>query len=81
MDTIAPFAMTACGIEELGDHSGPGASHVLSILDSGYPVPAAFGRFGVHKKLELRFHDVIEEGPDMGDPAAGGCGAPVGLWA
>ena len=38
-----------------------GVSHVLSILDPEWPVPEAFGAFGEHAKLELRFHDVIEE--------------------
>ena len=38
-------------------------SHVLSILDPDWPVPEAFGAFGEHAKLELRFHDVIE--PDI----------------
>jgi hypothetical protein len=36
---------------------------VLSILDPDWPVPEAFGSFGEHKKLELRFHDVIEGKP------------------
>jgi predicted protein tyrosine phosphatase len=61
MDTIAPFRITVCGIDELADHCETGASHVLSILDPDWPVPEAFGRFGEHAKLELRFHDVIEE--------------------
>jgi predicted protein tyrosine phosphatase len=61
MDTIAPFRITVCGIEELAGHCETGASHVLSILDPDYPVPEAFGRFGEHRKLELRFHDVIDE--------------------
>jgi predicted protein tyrosine phosphatase len=40
-------------------------SHVLSILDPDWPVPDAFGTFARHEKLELRFHDVIEETPGM----------------
>ncbi|HME25963.1 MAG TPA: protein-tyrosine-phosphatase, partial [Acetobacteraceae bacterium] len=35
-------------------------SHVLSILDPHWPVPDAFGAYGQHTRLELRFHDVIE---------------------
>jgi predicted protein tyrosine phosphatase len=68
MDTIAPFRITVCGIEELIGHCETGASHVLSILDPDHPVPEAFGRFGEHEKLELRFHDVIEEDPGMEPP-------------
>jgi predicted protein tyrosine phosphatase len=70
MDTIIPFGITICGIEELVGHCETGASHVLSILDPDHPVPQAFGRFGEHDKLELRFHDVIEEDPGTMPPRA-----------
>lgn len=63
METLFPFALTVCGIEELAGHCETGVSHVLSILDPDWPVPEAFGAFGEHAKLELRFHDVIEEAP------------------
>ena len=53
--------MTICGLEELAGHCKTGASHILSILDPDWPVPEALGAFGEHEKLELRFHDVIEE--------------------
>jgi predicted protein tyrosine phosphatase len=55
-----PFRMTVCGIDELPTHCAAGVTHVLSILDPGYPVPDAFGSFGEHARLELRFLDVIE---------------------
>ncbi len=70
MNTIAPFRITVCGIEELSGHCEAGASHVLSILDPDWPVPEAFGSFGEHEKLELRFHDVIEEDPHLVPPRA-----------
>jgi predicted protein tyrosine phosphatase len=57
---MAPFRITVCGIEELANHCEIGISHVLSILDPDWPVPEAFGTFGEHAKLELRFHDVID---------------------
>jgi len=60
MQTLFPFGLTVCGIEELTGHAEAGVSHVLSILDPDWPVPEAFGAFGEHAKLELRFHDVIE---------------------
>ena len=68
METIAPFKITVCGIEELEGHCETGVSHVLSILDPGWPVPPAFGTFGEHERLELRFNDVIEETPGMEPP-------------
>jgi predicted protein tyrosine phosphatase len=65
VDTIAPFRISVCGIEELADHCDTAVSHVLSILDPEWPVPEVFGEFGEHAKLELRFHDVIEEHDEM----------------
>jgi predicted protein tyrosine phosphatase len=63
VDVPTPFRITVCGIEELAGHCEAGASHVLSILDPGWPVPEAFGAYGEHARLELRFHDVVEETP------------------
>jgi predicted protein tyrosine phosphatase len=60
MDSIVTFRITVCGIEELDGHCEAGVSHVLSILDPDWPVPEAFGTYGEHARLELRFHDVIE---------------------
>lgn len=59
------FGITVCGIEELAQHSSTGASHVLSILDPDYPVPEAFGAFGEHEKLEVRFHDIVNDTPGL----------------
>ena len=65
-----PFGVTVCGIEELAGHCQTGASHVLSILDPATPVPEAFGSFGEHEKLELRFDDIIEVTPGLLAPQA-----------
>jgi len=69
VDRIAPFRITVCGLDELADHGETGASRVLSILDPDWPVPEAFGSFGEHEKLELRFHDVIEQDARMVPPS------------
>ena len=61
MDSFSPYRISVCGIDELNRHCEAGVSHVLSILDPDWPVPDAFGAFGEHDKLELRFHDVIDE--------------------
>ncbi len=60
-----PFSLTICGLDELPSHSERGVSHVLSILDPDWPVPDAFGSYGEHARLELRFHDVIEPQPGV----------------
>ncbi len=65
------FQITVCGIEELAGHSAIGITHVLSILDPGFPDPDAFGAFGEHERLDLRFHDIIDETPGMQLPQLG----------
>jgi predicted protein tyrosine phosphatase len=61
---IVPFRTTICGIDELEGHSAVGVTHVLSILDPSAPQPPAFGAFGEHERVELRFDDVIEDVAD-----------------
>lgn len=65
---FVPFKLTVCGIEELAGHCDVGVSHVLSILDPDYPPPPAFGSFGEHKRVEIRFHDIIEHIPGFVAP-------------
>lgn len=67
---FVPFTVTVCGIAELENHAAAGVTHVLSILDPEEPEPAAFGDYGEHRKLELRFHDVIRERPGETLPSA-----------
>ena len=59
---LVPFQVTICGLDELGLHCEARVTHVLSILDPGWPEPEALGAFDPHRRLELRFHDVIETG-------------------
>jgi predicted protein tyrosine phosphatase len=64
--------ITICGIPELGEHSAAGVKHVLSILgpnSADPPEPAAFAR---HRRLILRFHDVIEPRADQIAPTREG---------
>ena len=56
-----PFMITVCGLEELAGHADRQVSHVLSILDPDQPEPEAFGAYGEHARLELKFDDIIEE--------------------
>ena len=57
--------ITICGILELGEHSAAGVTHVLSILGPNGPDPPEFAEFAPHRRLVLRFHDVIEPLPDQ----------------
>jgi predicted protein tyrosine phosphatase len=60
---LVPFQVTICGLDELAGHCAQGVSHVLSILDPGWPEPAPLNIFEVNRRLKLRFHDVIETQP------------------
>ena len=57
--------LTICGIAELGEHSAAGVTHVLSLLGPTSPDPPEFAAFAPHRRLILRFHDVIEPQPDQ----------------
>jgi predicted protein tyrosine phosphatase len=61
--TPSPFRVIICGIAELGQHCTAGVTHVLSILDPEWPDPDAFDAFLPHRRLALRFHDIIEPVP------------------
>ena len=60
---LMPFQVTICGIEELEGHCAGAVTHVLSILDPGWPEPDSLSRFDINRRLRLRFHDVIESQP------------------
>lgn len=66
-----PFKISVCGLEELAGHCETGATHVLSILDPGYPVPEVFGQYGEHARLELRFDDIVDERSVAIEPQTG----------
>lgn len=57
--------LTICGIPELGEHAAAGVTHVLSILGPTVPDPPGFAAFAPHRRLTLRFNDVIELRPDQ----------------
>ncbi|HEU0156028.1 MAG TPA: protein-tyrosine-phosphatase [Stellaceae bacterium] len=59
-----PLRITICGLDELAGCGARGITHVLSLLDPGWPEPEPLRDFDVHRRLKLHFHDVIE-------PAAG----------
>jgi predicted protein tyrosine phosphatase len=60
--------ITVCGFAELREECGGGVSDVLSLLDPEAPLPAELGSFPEDHRLELRFHDIIDEQPGMYPP-------------
>src|ERR1700686_1651017 len=67
--TVAPFGLTIWGIAELGELCAAGVTHVLSTLDPECPDPPAFAEFAPHRRLTLRFHDIIEPTPGWLPPS------------
>jgi predicted protein tyrosine phosphatase len=58
-----PLKLTICGLEELAGCCAPGVTHLLSILDPGWPEPEPIRDFDLNRRLKLNFHDVIEPVP------------------
>src|SRR3546814_19324514 len=52
--------LTICGIEELPGHEAREVTHVLSLLDPGWPELDAFQGYGPHHRTTLHFNDIIE---------------------
>jgi predicted protein tyrosine phosphatase len=63
MQSISISMLTICGIEELSSHNKRQVTHVLSILDPGWPEIEAFTDFDTHVRTTLHFDDIIEELP------------------
>jgi predicted protein tyrosine phosphatase len=60
---LLPFRLTICGLDELAARGAGGVTHVLSILDPDCPEPEALRACEPHRRLELRFHDIIDPAP------------------
>ncbi len=60
--------LTICGLTELVSFQDASVTHVLSILDPAHPDPEDFAAYGPHKRLTLRFDDIIAPTPGMALP-------------
>ena len=81
---MKPFAisvLTVCGIDELPAQRARAVTHVLSLLDPEWPDIAAFGDYGAHHRITLRFHDIIDPRPGQVLPGAGHVAAILGFGA
>lgn len=61
---FVPFEITVCGVDELPAHRDRRVTHVLTLLDPGWPTPDALTELGAVERLDMRFHDVIDPGPE-----------------
>ena len=60
--------LTICGLNELCTFQDAAVTHVLSILDPGFPDPADFTAYPPHRRLTLRFDDILDPQPGMALP-------------
>jgi len=60
MKPISISVLTVCGIEELPERRDQGVTHVLTLIDPGWPEIEAFQTFDSHHRTTLNFHDIIE---------------------
>lgn len=70
MKPIALSVLTVCGVEELPEHATRKVTHVLSLLDPGWPEIGAFDAYDDHHRRVMHFHDIIDpaEGKIMPTP-------------
>jgi predicted protein tyrosine phosphatase len=60
MKPLSISVLTVCGIDELPAQQARNVTHVLSLLDPGWPEIDTFQSYGAHHRTTLRFHDIIE---------------------
>jgi len=60
MKPLSLSVLTVCGIDELPAQRARNVTHVLSLLDPGWPEIDAFQLYGAHHRITLRVHDIIE---------------------
>lgn len=71
MTDPASFRLTVCGLDELPHHRASGVSHILSLLDPDTPDPEMLLAHPPHRRMVLRFHDVIEKSSPRGNGSWG----------
>jgi predicted protein tyrosine phosphatase len=64
----ASTRLVICGVDQLDDYCTADISHIVSILDPGCAEPDIFRLFAQHERLDLRFHDIIDEHTGMVAP-------------
>jgi len=64
----ASIRLLICGIDQLDEYCAADISHIVSILDPDCAEPDIFRRFAQHQRLDLRFHDIIDERAGMVAP-------------
>lgn len=63
MTALLPYRLSICGLEEFRAYEQERISHVISILDPGFPEPAGLARLPRHVLIRLHFDDVVDPAP------------------
>lgn len=79
MKTLSISTLTICGIEELPGNSAREVTHVLSVIDPDRAEIDAFGTYGEHHRVTLRFHDIIDARPGQIMPTPEHVGEIIGF--
>ena len=64
----AAFRVSIGGLDDLDGLRDAGVTHVLSLLDPGWPEPESLGVVAPHRRLDLRFHDIVDPLPGLRRP-------------
>ncbi len=67
--SLLPYALSVCGLAELEGFTDAKVSHLVSILDPGWPDPPMPEGFAKTRRAVFRFHDVIDEADGMAAPS------------
>lgn len=70
MTDLVPYRISICGLEEFHAYEDEGVSHVVSILDPGFPEPDGLARLPRHILFRSHYDDVIDPPPDGMVPPA-----------
>lgn len=68
MDPVSISILTVCGVDEIASHRDRAVTHVLSLLDPGWPEILSFADYDAHHRSIMHFHDIIDEAPDKTAP-------------
>ena len=60
--------LTVCGVDEIPAQRDRAVTHVLSLLDPGWPEITSFSEFAAHRRAVMHFHDIIDEDPEKSAP-------------
>ena len=65
---MLPFPVSICGLDEIDGFAGAGVTHVISLLDPGWPDPDGWGALGPVEHHRFHMHDIVSDLPGRRPP-------------